>query len=114
MEDPPASVSAGGTLDVADTTKNFGPGAAGPSTTRYYLSLNTTKGAGDVLLAPGRAVPGLAASEQSWGAFTATIPGGAAPGTYYLLACADDIGVIAETNEGNNCRASGTTVQLVP
>ena len=78
MQDPPASAGAGGTFDTADTTKNFGPGAAGPSTTRYYLSLDTAKGAGDALLTPDRAVPALAADEQSWGTFTATIPGSTA------------------------------------
>ena len=67
-----------------------------------------------MLLTPDRPVPALAEDEQSWGTFTGTIPGGTAAGTYYLLACADDAGVIAESNEGNNCRASATTVQVVP
>jgi subtilase family serine protease len=114
MRDPPASLNPGDSFDTADTTKNFGLGAAGPSTTRYYLSLDTAKGAGDVLLTPGRAVPALSAGAQSWGTFTVTIPGSTSAGTYYLLACADDTGVIAENNEGNNCRASGTTVQVAP
>ena len=43
-----------------------------------------------------------------------TIPLSVAPGTYVLLACADDRKVIAEANEANNCRASGTTIVVVP
>jgi hypothetical protein len=107
MQDPPASVSAGTTLEVADTTKNFGPGAAGPSTTRYYLSLDTARGAGDLLLTPSRAVPALPAGEQSWGPVTVTIPGSTPSATYYLLACADDANSIPETDEGNNCNQEG-------
>ena len=112
MQDPPGSVSAGTTLEAADTTKNFGPSAAGPSTTRFYLSQDTAKGAGDVLLTPGRAVPGLAAGSQSWGTVTVTISGSTPSATYYLLACADDAGVIAESDEGNNCKASNSTMQV--
>ena len=41
-----------------------------------------------------------------------TIPSTTAPGTYYLLACADDTAVVVETNDGNNCIASATTIQL--
>ena len=39
-----------------------------------------------------------------------TIPTATAPGTYYLLACADDLGVVAEADETNNCAASTSTV----
>ena len=31
-------------------------------------------------------------------------------GVYYVLACADDLAAILESNEANNCRASSTTV----
>src|SRR4030095_542874 len=39
-------------------------------------------------------------------------PAGTAAGAYYLLACADDLGVVAETNESNNCVASVRTTLL--
>ena len=112
MQDPPASASAGGAFDAACTNKNFGPDNAGPSTTRHYLSQDTAKGGGDVTLAPDHAVPALPAGEQSWEMATVTIPDSAPSGTYYLLVCADDANVIAESNEGNNCRASGSTMQV--
>jgi hypothetical protein len=102
MQDPPPSVSAGDTLEVADTTKNTGEGAAPPSVTRYYLSQDAETCAGGVALTPERAVPALAAGEQSWGTFTVTIPGSTPGGTYYMLACADGADLIPETDEGNN------------
>ena len=114
MQNPPASATAGNSFDAADTTKNFGPGTAGPSATQYYLSSNTTKEAGDVLLTGSRLVPALASGEQSWGTVAVTIPPTTPAGVYYLLACSDDLNLVAESNEGNNCGASATTVQVVP
>jgi len=46
----------------------------------------------------------------SMGKATVKIPTGAAAGTYYLLGCDDDTGGVPETDEKNNCIASGTTV----
>src|SRR4030095_1935474 len=43
---------------------------------------------------------------------TVTLPSTTALNTYYLLACADDTGVVAELDDGNNCRASATTVRV--
>jgi subtilase family serine protease len=43
-----------------------------------------------------------------------TIPSTTAPGTYVLIACADDTGAVAEANETNNCRASATAVIVAP
>jgi len=39
-------------------------------------------------------------------------PGDHPSGPYYLLACADDLNAVTETNEANNCLASTTTVQV--
>ena len=33
---------------------------------------------------------------------------------YYLLACADDIKVVAETVESNNCLASTARISITP
>ena len=41
-----------------------------------------------------------------------TVPVSTKLGFYFLLACADDPTVEAETNETNNCRASATTVEV--
>jgi hypothetical protein len=55
---------------VTDTARNQGQVGAAASTTRYYLSLDTVKGAGDVLLTaavpcPRLAVGGLAGDSST-------------------------------------------------
>ena len=80
-------MSAGTTLEVADTTRNIGPGAAGPSTLApAYLCTYPGKGAGDVLLTPDRAVPASPADDQSRSPGTVTIPASTPPAIYYVLA----------------------------
>jgi hypothetical protein len=112
MQNPASSIQSGGQISVADTTKNFGPGATPQTVTRYYLSLNTTRGAGDVLLSGSRGVPALTVGQQSWGAMATTIPASTPDGLYYLLACADFGGSVHEVGESNNCRSSTTRIQV--
>jgi hypothetical protein len=94
---------AGDSFNVTDNTLNQGGAAAGASTTRFYLSFDLVKDRRDLLMG-SRAVPALAAGASSTGTTTMTVPKIMA-GTYYLLACADDLGVVTESNETNNCLA---------
>jgi subtilase family serine protease len=111
---PPAPVRAlGTTFSVTDTAHNVGPAASGPSTTRYYLSLDAVKGAGDTLLTGSRAVPAVAAQATHSGTVTVTIPAATPLNTYVLLACADDLSVVVEPNDGNNCVATATATVTV-
>ena len=100
----PTRVVAGSTIAVTDTTKNAGQAPAGPSTTAFYLSLNTTVGAGDIRLTETRSVAALAAGAVSTGTTNVTLSGVGA-GQWYLVAVADDANVLAETFEVNNQRA---------
>jgi subtilase family serine protease len=104
----PSSAAAGSTIIVSDTTRNDGS-AAGPTTTRFYLSADATLGAGDVLLG-SRAVPALGLSEVSTGSVALTIPSGTAAGTYYVIAQADGDAVIAELVETNNVKTRSISV----
>jgi subtilisin family serine protease len=115
VSDPPALVALGGSFSVTDTVINQGTGSAGPSTTRYYLSTDTTKSSGDKPLGT-RSVPTLGPGAASTGTQTVTVPTTTTLGTYYLLACADDSlgGSVAESNETNNCIASGVVVEITP
>jgi subtilase family serine protease len=99
---------------VSDTVSNQGGLASGASTTRYYLSLNTVKDAADVLLTGSRAIPTLVPLATHPGTVTVTIPVSISPNTYYLLACADNLSSVVETNEGNNCTPSANTVMVTP
>jgi len=112
ITNPPANASAGSAFSVTDTTKNQGTGQANSSTTRYYLSLDTSKDAADRLLTGSRGTGILAAGASSTGSLNVSIPAGTPSGLYYLLACADDTASINESSESNNCLASSSTIQI--
>jgi len=98
----PAYAAAGGTISISDTTANLSASSpAGASTTRFYLSSNTTLDAADIPVG-SRAVPALASGASNAGATLVTIPAGTATGTYRILAEADGAHVLAEKNESNN------------
>ena len=97
----PTSAARGSTISVTDTTKNSGGVTAGASTTKFYLSTNTTYDAGDTYLA-SRAIPSLAAGAASGGNTSVIIPSGITTGTYYIIARADADNVVTEANESNN------------
>ena len=99
----PSSATVGSTITIKDTTKNQGTVLAGGSTTRFYLSVNNVFEAGDTLIA-GRTVGQLAAGASSNGSATWTIPAGTPKGIYYIIARADDGGIVAETDETDNTR----------
>jgi WD40 repeat protein len=112
VSDPPTATAPGGTFGVTDTVLNQGGVSAATSTTRYYLSLDTVKDGADRLLTGTRAVPALAASGTSTSTVTVTIPSNMALGTHFLIACADDLTHVAESDETNNCLASAATIQV--
>jgi len=104
----PGKSGVGASITVKDTTLNLGPAVAPASTTRIYLSTNTTFDGGDTLLG-SRAVPGLASGASSVGGTSVTIPA-VAPGVYFILAVADGPGVIAEVSETNNVGSKKITI----
>jgi len=111
VNDPPATVGRGGRFPVRDTVANVGGAPSGAITrARYYLSATGTQAAGNVLLTGSRAVGALAPGAGSSGTLTVTVPLNAPPGTYRLLACADDTRLVAESDEANNCLASAGSV----
>jgi len=105
-------VKRGRTMVVSDTTQNQGQGSAVASTTRYYLSGDTTFGAADRLLTGSRSVGSLAAGGASSGSATVTVPADTPSGSYHVIACADDQHTVAENNEGNNCLVSPSRVKV--
>jgi uncharacterized repeat protein (TIGR03803 family) len=111
---PPIGAVRGGEFKMTDTVLNEGTVPADDSKTQYYLSLDAMKSAGDVLLTGKRTVPALAVGASSSGSKTVTVPLAAPFGNYYVLACADDLGKVGESDNGNNCRASITAVTISP
>jgi subtilase family serine protease/subtilisin family serine protease len=97
----PSLAGAGQTITIADTTKNQGGGAAGPSRTQFFLSTDTSLGASDTLIG-GRSVDGLASGASSSGSTTLMIPQETAAGNWYIMAKADGEGTVDESLETNN------------
>lgn len=109
-----SAVAAGSAVNVTDTVMNQGADLAAPTTTRFYLSKNGILDAGDVALAPGRAVAVIAAGASNSGMTPLTIPPGAASGSYYVLAKADGDDVVSESLETNNVTARLIQVTVGP
>ena len=100
----PTKGGAGASLTVNDTTLNQGGGPAGPTVTKFYLSVNGLFDASDTLVG-SRGVPDLAPGMASSGPTTVTIPPNTPMGAYYLVARADADAAVAETLETNNTAA---------
>ena len=107
----PAAAAGGQTISLTDTTKNQGKGAADPSLTHFYLSVNSTLEPSDILLAV-REVPALAAGTSSSGSTAVTIPQGTAAGTWYVIAKADGEDAVVESAEANN--KNSRTIKIGP
>jgi hypothetical protein len=113
LSGPPTTVELGRSFVVDDTQRNAGNWPAGASTTRFYLSTDALRGGADKRLAGSRAVPGLAEDASSSGTASLTVKESVPRGTYFLVACADDLKAVAESNEKNNCRASAGVVRVL-
>jgi subtilase family serine protease len=112
LSKPPASVRRGGHFTVTDSVKNQGGTVAGSSATRYYLSSDPVKSASDRALDNRRSVMGLAPGATSTGSVSVLVPTGLPRGTYFLIACADATGAVAESAENNNCRTAAAAVSV--
>ena len=110
VSNPPSAVPLGGSFSVTDSVRNQGNATATTTTTRYFLSLDLKKTSVDPLLTGTRTVPSLSPADTSSNTVTVTVPTSVAAGSYYLIACADDLKKSPESNEKNNCRASTTRV----
>jgi len=106
---PQVKTRGGGLVVLSDTTQNSGGAAAPASTSRAYLSTNTTLDVADTALG-SRTLAGLAAGEGHAGTTGITIPPGTAPGRWYVIVKADADGVVAESYETNNTRYVAITV----
>ncbi len=102
-------VGTGMAVQITDTVSNQGPGGAGGSYVRYYLSTSTSK-SGARLLTGSRYVASVAAGGSASGSIAITLPTNLPLGAYYLLACADDLLAVPETNETNNCGAAAVQI----
>jgi serine protease AprX len=108
----PTVAGAGSSISITDTTRNQGAGAAPPSVTAFYLSVNAALDGSDVLIG-SRTVSALDGGANQTVTTTLSIPAGTLTGTYYLVAQADGTAALTETSETNNLRF-GTTIRIGP
>ncbi|HEY1269005.1 MAG TPA: SBBP repeat-containing protein [Candidatus Binatia bacterium] len=105
------TVAVGGSINITDTTSNkqsvpVAPAATPAFTTAFYLSTDKNFG-GDVLLGGRLIAGGLSGKGTSTGTTIVVIPALTTPGTYYIIAVADDGNAVDEgANEGKNTKAS--------
>ena len=112
LRNPPPSVAPGAALTSAFTVANRGTRWARRSTARAYLSRDSRKGKGDRLLGPASPVPPLKRGKLARRSSTFTIPRATATGKWFLIVCSDDVRLVRETNERNNCRSSARSTSL--
>jgi subtilase family serine protease len=92
---------------------NVGDADAASSYTEFYVSTDTSLSADDQFFAYCFPFT-LAAGAQYFCSFSATFQpnGGLSPGTYYVLAVADDGRQVVERNEANNVRATASPITV--
>lgn len=100
-------VPTGARVRITETVKNRGRAIATASVTAYFLSKDGVAG-GDIRMPGIRKVTSLRPRRASKGGARIMIPRSVAPGDYRVVVCADAKKQVAESNERNNCRVSGT------
>ena len=105
LEEPPLVRKAGSSFLLRQTVSNRGDGAARPTATRVYLSRDRVRDSGDTPLRPSP-TPGLQRRAFARLRPSLRISVVTRPASYFVIACADALRRVRETNERNNCRAS--------
>ena len=100
------SVAPGQAVSATVTVKNAGRGKAKGTQAALTLSKDAKAGKDDRALTTG-SIKSLAKRKSAGATFKLTVPAGTATGTYRVIACADPKNKVRESNEKNNCRASG-------
>jgi hypothetical protein len=108
----PATLERGAKLSMTQITRNIGSATAGASTTRYYLSRDTSKSSDDLLLPAETPVPSLVRGGSVTGPVANAIIPSSASGVYRILACADDRAVVTEITDTNNCHVGVQSVTV--
>jgi subtilase family serine protease len=109
LDEPPASIPAGSSFPIADSTANVGDGTAVNSTTRFFLSADALPG-GDLAVDGERFITQLAPGATDTATTEVSLPFETPPADYFLLACADSGGTVAEVSEINKLPGLGRAV----
>jgi hypothetical protein len=99
---PPASTTVGSKLNVVVKIKNKGAAKAGKSKLALYLAKGRKHKPNDRRLKRTKVKP-LGPGKAAKLKLKLALPGPTAPGTYRLIACADDRKKVRESKERDNC-----------
>lgn len=94
---------------ISFNTSNTGNTVAAASKSIAFLSTDATFSSNDQTLSEFD-IATIAAGANASNAFTFKFATGTNPGTYFIIVCADQGGVVTETSESNNCRAVGISL----
>ena len=94
---------------VSSTIKNYGGTITNTFYVSYYLSTDTSKSSNDRYIGHAT-VNGLNGWTSTNAQFNCTIPKDIAQGNYYIIAVADVTGLVKESNEANNKKASSARI----
>jgi hypothetical protein len=117
FSNPPVSKKPNRIFMVKDVVKNQGTADAGQFTTGYYLSIDNVKSEDDIFLSGNRTISflgiGISSDENGVKPVKVTIPTNTPHGRYYVIACADNMNEIAESDETNNCKVSRNKIRVL-
>lgn len=102
---PPASVVVGSAITISVKLRNKGHAKAHKSKAGLYLAKGKKLTHKDRRLEQAK-VKALRSHKKAKAKFKVVLPAKTAPGTYRLIACADDKRSLRESKEKDNCRAS--------
>ena len=99
-------MAAGGTTTVSYHLYNGGTSTAAPSTSRIYLSTDSTITTSDTVLQTVVFTNSVSAGFFIQDSRTITLPAGLGSGTYYIGVIADHDNQVVESNENNNASSA--------
>ena len=107
----PESAAPGEKILINTTVRNAGDGDAGTFRLSVYLSQDGTVSDDDLELGYGD-VPDLAAGKSRQGSAVAVIPQNTTAGSYYIVALADSLKVVNESDKTNNFRTMESPITI--
>jgi len=107
----PGTAKPGEAIQINTTVRNAGDGDAGTFRLTVYLSTDGTVSDDDIELGYGD-VPDLTAGKSRQGKAEATVPLNITAGSYYVVALADSMSAVTESDKANNSRSTDSPITI--
>jgi cysteine-rich repeat protein len=109
------SVRRGFSFSLSNTVENVGGSPAGSFVIAFHLSADSVYGGSDdTSFTATRSRSSLAVGASHNASTTLSVPAATPLGFYYVCALADSNATVAEGNENNNGRCTGTAIEVKP